>query len=379
MNDVTSPERFDVAIVGAGIVGLSHAWHAVSAGLRVVVLERDEFAVGASVRNFGHICTTAQSGIVYDYALRARAEWIALGEAAGFPVARAGTLVVARTAAELAVIEEFAVSRNGEDPEAVAVLTAEQLGDRLGLLPPGAVGGAHLAHDLRVNSPDAVPALAAHLASLGVDFRWRENVLLVESGRLVTSRGEFLADRVVVSVGHDVDRFFPELAAAAGVRRCRLRMLEVDAPHDLSVAPGVFTGTSLLRYDGFARTAAAAQLRAELDAQHPELSSHGVNLMFTQRPGSDGDLGRLVIGDTHHYSVTETPFEDEESDEVLLAHFRRLLDVDELRVRRRWRGVYASSEAAPFLVEEPLPGVTAVSVTSGIGMTTALGLAASAF
>jgi hypothetical protein len=37
--------------------------------------------------------------------------------------------------------------------------------------------------------------------------------------------------------------------------------------------------------------------------------------------------------------------------------------------------VYASSAKAPFLVTEPLPGVTVASVTTGIGMTTALGLA----
>ena len=48
--------------MGAGVVGLAHAWHATRVGLRVVVVERDEHAVGASVRNFGHICTTAQAG-----------------------------------------------------------------------------------------------------------------------------------------------------------------------------------------------------------------------------------------------------------------------------------------------------------------------------
>ena len=44
-----------------------------------------------------------------------------------------------------------------------------------------------------------------------------------------------------------------------------------------------------------------------------------------------------------------------------------------LTVRQRWLGEYASAPA-PFLVTETAPGVTAVAVTSGIGMTTALGL-----
>ncbi|MFC4245108.1 TIGR03364 family FAD-dependent oxidoreductase [Gryllotalpicola reticulitermitis] len=371
---VDSGRRADVAIVGGGIVGLAHAWHAVRSGLRVVVLERDEFAVGASVRNFGHICTSAQSGLAYDYALRSREEWLAIGEAAGIPVMTAGTVAVARRPEELAVLEEFAEARGDE----VSLLTVAQASDRLGFAPVGAIGAGWLPLDLRVDSPTAIPALAAYLESRGVEFHRRANVLAVEPGRVITARGEVAADRVIVAVGHDVDRFFSEIADEHGVQRCRLRMIEVDAPASVgTVDPGVFTGTSLLRYSGFAETKAAEALRDALDREAPELGAHGVNLMFTQRLPHSPEAGRLVLGDTHHYGVTETPWEDEESDELLLDQFRCLFGSAELRVRRRWRGVYASSETGPYLISDPQPGVTAVTVTSGIGMTTALGLAAS--
>ena len=144
--------------------------------------------------------------------------------------------------------------------------------------------------------------------------------------------------------------------------------MEVDAPTG-ALPPAVLTGSSMLRYDGLAQQPSSADVRAELLAESPALLEQGVNLMLTQRPN-----GRLVIGDTHHSGVTEDPFEDEASDELVLAEIGRLLGAP-LTVRRRWRGVYASSSKAPFLVTEPIPDVTVASVTTGIGMTTALGLA----
>ena len=51
---------YDVAIVGAGIVGLAHALAAVRLGKRVIVIDRDARANGASIRNFGFVTVTGQ-------------------------------------------------------------------------------------------------------------------------------------------------------------------------------------------------------------------------------------------------------------------------------------------------------------------------------
>ncbi len=82
-----------------------------------------------------------------------------------------------------------------------------------------------------------------------------------------------------------------------------------------------------------------------------------------------------MLGDTHHYDRTHLPFDDEDVADLVLREGARLLGTA-LTVRRRWRGVYADSPATDFVVAAPHPGVRAVSVTSGIGMTTGLGLAA---
>ena len=50
--------QYDLAVVGGGIIGLAHAYLAARKGLKVVVIERDGAATGASVRNFGFITIT---------------------------------------------------------------------------------------------------------------------------------------------------------------------------------------------------------------------------------------------------------------------------------------------------------------------------------
>ncbi|WP_101525566.1 TIGR03364 family FAD-dependent oxidoreductase [Nocardioides houyundeii] len=356
----------DLAVVGAGIVGLAHAVAATERGLRVTVLERDQRAVGASLRNFGHVCTTAQTGTALEYAWEARDHWLRLGEKASFPVTECGTVVVARSAAELAVLEEFAAER-GEDQ--VRLLDASGVGSVVPGLATGVLGGAHLRLDLRVDPRVAVPALTRWLEKEGVDIRWGTHVGAIEPGLVRTSQGDLRASRIVHATGHDLDRLFPAVAAEHEVRRCRLHMFEVAPPGGVRIDPAVLTGTAMLRYGGLASCPSAAAVRAELVERTPELLDVEMNLMLTQRPD-----GAIVLGDTHHYERTSTPFEDEAVSALVLREAGRLFGA-ELAVLRRWRGVYAHSPSTDFVTASPEPGVRVVSVTSGIGMTTAFGLA----
>ena len=69
-------QRFDLAIVGAGVVGLGSALAAVRRGLKVIVIDRDTQANGASVRNFGFVTVSGQArGLMWERARRTREIW----------------------------------------------------------------------------------------------------------------------------------------------------------------------------------------------------------------------------------------------------------------------------------------------------------------
>src|SRR5271156_1722260 len=99
---------FDVAVVGAGIVGLAHALAAAKAGKRVVVIDRDPRANGASIRNFGFITVTGQQrGEHWSLARRTRNIWAEVAPEAGIAVEQTGLILTVRHPESTAVVDAF--------------------------------------------------------------------------------------------------------------------------------------------------------------------------------------------------------------------------------------------------------------------------------
>jgi D-hydroxyproline dehydrogenase subunit beta len=301
-------------------------------------------------------------------ALVARERWLELGRRAGLEIETAGTVIVARAADELELMAQVAA----DDRRGARMVTAEEIG-RLAPIPVDElVGGLHAALDLRVDPRRAVGALAALLESdPEARIIWNAPVHDVETGTVRSGVGDVHAPLVIICPGPDHDWLAPDLAPSRpGLTRCKLQMLRVSAPDGRRYRPALLTALSLLRYPGFADQPGFEPVGERLAAERPDLLAAGVHLIVAQLP--DGDL---VLGDTHEYGASVSPFGEERLDELVLAEGRRLLGVSRLEVRQRWHGVYPSAPGDPFLVVQPRPGVALVQVVSGVGMTTALGLA----
>lgn len=371
MTTQTSAPR--IVIVGAGIIGLAHAVAALDAGYRVTVLEQDAAAITASIRNFGHVGTSVQSGELGELAQESLPIWLDLAQRAGVEARRSGTLALARSAAELAVIEEVAAERA---PAGARMLTAQAAAEALHLAPGSAaaerVEGALLfPADVTADPRTAVARIAAWVAGHERgEVRFSTAVHAVDTGVVETSRGRIEADHVVVAAGHLVGRLFPELAAGGGVRECALQMARVRPPHAMGLGPAVLTGTSMLRYGRFAGPAAEA-LRAELLSARPEFAEIDANVMFTQQAD-----GTLLVGDSHAAHPSAPPFLDEGWSQILLDEVADVLGAERLEVLERWQGLYATSEQGDLLRATPAPGVNVVTLTTGIGMTVGLALGA---
>ncbi|RZK69658.1 MAG: TIGR03364 family FAD-dependent oxidoreductase [Rhodococcus sp. (in: high G+C Gram-positive bacteria)] len=364
---MTHQRRYDVVVVGAGIVGLAHAYHAANRGLSVAVIDHADRVAGASVQNFGHACITAQSGVARDYARAGREHWLDLARKAGFWSAESGTYCVARHDDELAVMTEFADVRGPAEAE---LLSRDRILGALPIVGDRVVGGMYMADDLQVNPREAAPAIAQWLEASGVDFFWRTAATGFETGAVRTSRGDLRAGTVFVTVNYDIDRLFPEPAERAGLLRCRLHMMRARIPLSAPLPAPLFTGWSLVRYSGFENLPATAALAARLRDEYPDYVDLDLHQMYTPQPD-----GSILMGDTHIREISAEPFQSEKGFEVLIREAAALFGVSDVTVTERWQGVYSSAPGSEFLIEEPIDGVHIVTVTTGIGMTTSMGLA----
>ncbi len=361
------PRPFDLAVVGAGIVGLAHAFAAARLGKRVVVIEREPRATGASIRNFGFVTVTGQErGATWRRARRSRDIWAAIAPEAGVAIEQTGLLVSLRHPLALTVALAFLDTEMGEG---CRLLPLEAPGP-LPFPTQDLAGVLHSPHDLRVESRLAIPRLAAWLQERwGVTFQFSAAVLSAEPPRLQTSRGPVEAEVVIVCPGDDLATLYADRIAARRVSRCTLSMLRLADP-GFRLPGAIMSDLGLVRYLGYAALPEAAALRAELQRSHAEALAHGVHLIVTQSAD-----GTLVVGDSHHYGPSVEPFMNARVEALILQAFREALGLEPPPVLERWSGTYPSAEGMAMFVDAPTACARLVMVTSGTGASTAFAIA----
>jgi len=357
-------ERFDLAVVGAGILGLATALAGARQGLRVVVIDRDAQANGASVRNFGFVTVSGQeSGVMWARARRSRDVWSEVAQAAGIPVLQSGLWVTARRPEAVAVMDAFMATDMAEGCSLLSPAEARRRCPQLRAPDLAAVMVSTL--ELRVESRHAIPRLAAWLTEThGVRFMRNTTVHAIEVPTLDTSSGRVRSDRIAICPGDDFTGLYAERLRRFGLTRCKLQMLRLADP-GFKLPASLMSDLGLGRYAGYAALEAAAPLKARLAAEQPDHLEHGVHLIVVQ--SADGSL---VVGDSHQYAATPDPFGQEDVDALILEEFRAALGIAPPTILERWIGTYASAADKAAFIDAPAAAVRLAIVTSGAGAST---------
>ncbi len=366
----------DLVVVGAGVLGIFHAYWAMRQGLQVVLVDRNEWPEDASVRNFGLVIPSAMPrGTWLERAELSRDIYLELDELLELGIQRAGSQYLATTEGEEGVLREFAARQDAFGQQCHLLDRAESIEQnplldgrllRASLWFPG---------DLRVEPEKVMRRVIQWLTQQpNVTYMAKTSVTAIQprvAGVSVQTADEqrLSAGAVVVCNGAETRTLYPSLLQSRGVQRCELQMLATAPMRERVVNASIASGWSLRRYASFRQCASYDAMCAE--PMERALQERGIHLLITQ-----DDQGGLVIGDSHHYTDGDlSHVYDGQTEALILREAGRVARLPDLPIARRWLGVYSLLPSEELLWDQPSEHAHVVTAIGGKGMTTACGVA----
>lgn len=358
-------------VIGAGIVGLATARALAIRGYKVTVFERNERAVGASVRNFGMVWPIGQAtGPLYERAMLSRSIWKTICTEANIWHDEVGSLHLAYHDDELQVMQEYVdINRTHRD---CALLSPQQALAKSPAVNSDQLKGALWSgEEMIVEARVAIGQIAAYLAEkYKVSFHWNTAINRIEQPAVYSGTQKWEADEIFVCSGADFETLYPE-TFAANITKCKLQMMRlITQPEDWRIGPALCGGLSMVHYPGFKAAPSLPKLQERYQEQYQDYLKWGIHVMVAQN-GS----GELTIGDSHEYGLVHDPFDKQFINEMIIAYLRSFAQFKDWQLQQSWHGIYPKmTDGRTELILQPAQGVTIINGLGGNGMTLSFGL-----
>lgn len=359
-------------IIGAGIVGLATARALAIRGYKVTIFERNERAVGASIRNFGMIWPIGQAtGPLFERAMLSRSIWKEICTEASIWHNEVGSLHLAYHDDELQVISEYAEAN--QHYRDCSILSPKQaLQKSPAVNPDGLKGALWSGEEMIVESRVAVGQVAKYLTEkYDVEFYWNTAISGIEHPKVMSGNRSWEADEIFVCSGADFETLYPELFSDTQITKCKLQMMRlVTQPDEWRIGPSLCGGLSMIHYPGFQAAESLPALRKRYEEQYAGYLKWGIHVMVSQN-GS----GELTIGDSHEYGLVHDPFDKEFINDMITSYLQTFATFKDWKLLQSWHGIYPKmTNGATELIVDIAPGVTVINGVGGNGMTLSFGL-----
>lgn len=369
---------YDLIIIGSGALGTFHAYQAARLGKTVLLLEKDNRPVSATVRNFGQVVPSGMAGRWFDYGRRSLEIYGDIQAEHDLTVRQNGSVYVASDDDEWTLANELFDQRRA-DGYPCELLSKAQTLTRYPLLQPDYVRGALLfPTEVSVEPDQMIYRLIDYIVNrYGVTY-WRDSAVVDcqsnYNGAIITlaNRMRFQAQKVIICNGSEFRLLFPEIFAESGLVVSKLQMLQTVAMPQVSLPGNILTGLTIRRYESFAECRSFN--RIQLPDHLAELKKWGIHILFKQALD-----GSIIVGDSHEYagvtSVDDLGFDTKDYvNKLMLDEARRIVTFPVDHISRTWAGFYAQTPNEIFEhdVDENIHIITGIG---GKGMTSSAGYA----
>lgn len=376
-----STNHTDLLIIGGGVLGAFHAYHAQRRGLSVTLLERNAAPRGATVRNFGQVVPSGMDRRWQQFGRKSLHIYREIQSQFDISVRELGSIYIASNEEELTLCEELHAI-NSADDYASELWTAQQcLGRYPQLRAYYCVGGLFFPQEVSVNPRVMIHRVHEFLsqqANVQQHFQTyvRELTANAAGGVLATTSDgrEFTAEKAIVCSGSEFQTLLPELFSASDLTAVKLQMLRL-APQQSSLPGNVLTGSSIRRYESFAQCPSWKEIKSR-EPEESFAKKWGVHILFKQEVD-----GGIILGDSHEYAAAGNADESNfdlrtDINDFFIEEGRKIFDLQSWEIESSWFGVYSQTSHESGIFTKTIDNnVHIVTGIGGKGMTSSPGFA----
>lgn len=340
---------YDVAIVGAGIVGAACAASISSSGLRVVVFDSDGIATGTTAAGMGHIVLMDDSEAQLALTGFSRSLWNGL--AGQLPreaeYEHCGTIWVAADEEEMAEVrrKKTVYEEHGSDAE---ILDERSLRELEPNLREGLAGGLLVKDDSVVYQLCATKFLLDRARRYGAKIKSGVRVVKISDGAVTLANGDVMTGGVIIN------------AAGTGAAELTPQLKIVKRKGHLAITE---------RYPNF-----VSHQLVELGYLKSAHGSDADSVAFNVQPRS---TGQVLLGSSRQFGVESSDIDFTILDRMTTRAFEYMPELRKLSTVRVWTGFRpATPDNLPYIGKvDGYNNLYAAAGHEGLGITTSLGTA----
>lgn len=369
---------YDLIVVGSGVLGTFHAYHALKKGLRVAIIEKDKMAIGATIQNFGQVVPSGMNSKWQAYGRESLAIYKEIQSQFDISIRQNGSVYLASNEEEVQLIEEL-LQINESNNYQSHLLTKQQCLDKYpGLRSDYVKAGLFFPEEVTVEPRTMIYRLQEFMIrTMGLKLMTNTSIINCESTLngvtlLSTSNEEFSASKVIICNGSEFKNLYPTLFNESDLEVSKLQMLQTK-PQKNYVLPGsILTGLSIRRYEAFYECPSFKAIKAKENQDSLE-KKWGVHILFKQ--AADGSV---ILGDSHHYADAKNKDDlgfdlDIDIDNFMIQEAKKIIDLPNYEIKNRWYGMYSQCKTKDIFEETIDENIHIITGIGGKGMTGSAG------
>lgn len=372
-------KTYDLIVVGAGVLGTFHAYHALRRGLSVLLLEKDSRPKSATVRNFGQVVPSGMKNPWFEYGRRSLEIYQDIQQNFDISVRKMGSVYIASDTEEQQLLHELK-SLFDEKDYACQLLSSQQCLQRWPALRADYVReGLFFPDELSVEPIIMIRRLLHYMQEHFEQFTFLTSCPVnkleaePEHVRLLSNLPQpFYGKNVLICSGAEFKLLFPEIFQNSGLVVSKLQMMRSRPMPGVSLPGNILTGLTIRRYESFTECPSFAQLSTP--AHYQPLKDWGIHILFKQ--SADGSI---ILGDSHEYAPAaksdELGYEiREQVNQLIIKEAERIVSFKFDHLESSWAGFY-SQHPDEFFFKKVDQRIHILTGIGGKGMTSSAGFA----